>query len=164
MVFPGRYIYPDNVDVEDEEYYDICSNQMDNTIKSFLCKMAILTTSVCIAVTWPSYQSLTQDIKITAMQLKIPFVEENSYAEFVGNILLGCNILGHGFLGYLSIEVGMDIDTNIVAISRDLLEYRLEKMFHQYEINPSMPTTISSLGNIVQHLQNSDKYGFQIYP
>lgn len=157
MAFPGRYLYPDSVLDESEEFYDICSNQMDNTIKSFLCKMAILTTSASVAVTWASYQSFTEDVKVTAIQLKLPFVEENSYSEFIGNILIECNILGHGYLGYLSIEVGMDIVTDFVSISRKLLQYRLKNMIQEHQLMSSADT-ISSLGNIVQNLRNYDKY------
>lgn len=119
--------------------------------------MAILTTSASVAVTWSSYQSFTEDVKVTAIQLKLPFVEENSYSEFIGNILIECNILGHGYLGYLSIEVGMDIVTDFVSISRKLLQYRLKKMIQQHELMSSADT-ISSLGNIVQNLRDYDKY------
>lgn len=157
LAFPGRHLYPDSVLVEDEEYYDICSKHMDGTIQSFSHKMAILTASAAIGVIWPSYQSLTDEIKITALQLKMPSVEENSFAEFAGNILLECNILAHGFLGYLSIEVGMDIVTDYVAISRNLLEYRLKKMFREFEQNESA-NIIHMLRDIVQRLKECDEY------
>lgn len=157
LAFPGRYVYPDSVLVQDEEYYDICSHHIDYTIRRFFYKVAILTASAMIAIIWPSYQSLTEEVKITALQLKFPFVAENSYAEFAGNILLECNVWAHGFLGYISIEVAMDIFTDYVVISRSLLEYRLKKMFDEFEINPSA-NIISMLGDIVQSLQNFDKY------
>lgn len=158
LAFPGRYLYPDSIFVEDEEYYYICSHHMDRTMRSFLYKATILSTSAGLSVIWPSYQSLTAEAKITSLQLKFPFIEENSYAEFAGNILLECNILGHGFLGYVAIEVGMDIVTDYVAISRSLLQYRLKKMFRAREANGSA-NIIPMLGDIVRCLQNFDKYG-----
>lgn len=79
------------------------------------------------------------------------------YAEFIGNILIEANILGHGYLGYLSIEVGMDIVIDFISISCKLLQYRLKNMTHQHEMNSSAKT-VSSLGSIIQHLRDYDKY------
>lgn len=157
MAFPGRNIYPDNIEEENEELYKICSNQMDITIKSSLRKTAILIT-FCTAITiWSTYQTMTDEVKITVMQLKLPYVEENSYAEFIGNVLLELNVLGHGFLGYLASEVGVDIVNDFVAIAPKILKYQLKKMIQQHEKNSSADT-VSALGNIVQHLRDYDKY------
>lgn len=158
LAFPGRYIYPDNIEDEGEEYYDICSKQMDTTIKRFLSKLAILTGSVIIASFWPIYLIIVQDVKVTRFQLKFPHIKEDSYSEYVGNSLLECNILGHGALAYLAVEVGLDIIFDFVVISQKLLEYRLKKLFNQYKMKPSTSDVICTLGNIIQHLRKYDEY------
>lgn len=158
LAFPGRYIYPDNLYDKDEEYYQICSKHIDGSIKRFLFKTAMLTISATIAAMWPTYQTLSQEIKITALALRIPHVDNNSYAEFFGNILLECNILGHGFLGYFSIEVGMDIISDFVTISQKLLKYRLKQLFTQDGKYPSTVAVVK-LRNIVQHLEEFNGYG-----
>lgn len=157
LAYPGRYIYPDNVHDKDEKYYRICSNHIDGSIKIFLLKTTILTASCTIAAMWPSYQSISREIKTTAMELRLPHVDKNSYAEFFSNIILECNILGHGFLGYFSIEVGMDIISDFVTISQKLLKYRLKKLFTQDRKSPSVDV-ITELRKIVQHLEEFNGY------
>lgn len=158
LEFPGRYIYPDNVRDKDVEYYQICSNHIDGTIRIFLNKTAILATSATIAAMWPTYQSLSQENKITALELRLPHVDKNSYAEFFWNIILECNIFGHGFLGLFSIEVGMDIISDFVTISQKLLKYRLKKLF-TYDGNEPSADVIAELRNIVRHLEEFNGYG-----
>lgn len=159
LAFPGRYIYPDSVDDEDEEYYDICSKQIDQSIRSFFYKMTIILISIFFAAFWPSFQTFSHQDKITTFKLKFPHINENSYSEFVANILFECNVCVYGFLGYVSIEVGMDIVTDFILISRKLLRYRLRKLLNRYKEKPCTDfETISTLRNIVEHLREFDKY------
>lgn len=156
LAFPGHYIYPESVSDEGKEHYNICSEHFDATIKTFVRKTLIISTSAFIAAALPFYQSLWWGIQITAMDLKIPFIEEESFAEFLVNIFLECNILTHGFVAYLSIEVGMDIVTDFVAISQKLLEYQLQIMFNQRKGKRSADA-VSMLGDIIRRLRDFDK-------
>lgn len=106
---------------------------------------------------WPTYQSLSQENKITALELRFPYVEKNSYAEFFGNIFIECNIFGHGFLGVFSIEVGMDIISDFVTLSPKLLKYHLQKLFCEDGKKPSAEVN-AELRNVIQHLNEFNEY------
>lgn len=105
IAFSGRHIYPDKDDDEDEEYHEICSQQIDGTMKHFICKISIILGSMTVALIWPTYQFFSHGIRTTALQVKLPFIEEKSSAEFLGNFILQCIILGHGLLGYVGLEL-----------------------------------------------------------
>ena len=159
LAFSGRYVYPDSIHDEDEEYYDICSKQIDRSIRTFFHKMTIILISAFFTIFWPSFQSFTHEDKITPFKLKIPYIKENSYSEFAANIFFEFIVLGHGFLGYVATEVGMDIVTDFIVISRKLLEYRLQKLFNRYmEKSCTDFETISTLRNIVENLRDFDEY------
>lgn len=158
LAFSGRYVYPSSVDDEDDEYYDICSKQIDRSIRAFFHKMTLICISIFFAVIWPSFQSLSHENKITTFKLKFPYINENSYSEFGANIFFECNVLVYGFLGYVSIEVGMDIVTDFIVISRTLLEYRLKKLLNRYKkkLCNDFETT-ATLRSIVENLREFDK-------
>lgn len=161
MCFGGRYIYKniDDDDNEDDEYHEICSKQIDETFKNFFCKMGILIGSLVVALIWPTHELILHGIKTTALQVKLPFVEEKSNAEFMGNLLFQFIFLGHGFLGYIGLEVGIDAATDVIQITHKILEYRLRKMNDQCKeksLNDSQ--LFSVFRNVVQQIRDHDKY------
>lgn len=42
ILFPGQNIYPNNKDDVDKEYYEICTQQINETLRRFFFKMLIL--------------------------------------------------------------------------------------------------------------------------
>lgn len=108
MIFPGRYIYPNSRDDEDREFCENCSQQINATMKNFIFKMIMIFSSVIVALIWPSYQYLSHGIKTTATQVKFPFIAGNSNAEFIGNFIFQLIVIGHGFAGYIGLEVAME--------------------------------------------------------
>lgn len=128
LTFPGYHIYPETEDDEDTEYYEICSQQINASIKSFVIKMAMIFTSAFTALIWPTYQFLSQGIKTTATEMKFPFISENSDAQFIGNFVFQSIVLGHGLIAYIGLEVGMNICTDLISVTQNLLEYRLKMM------------------------------------
>lgn len=114
LAFPGRHIYPDAEVDEDLEYYEICSQHINGSIKSFILKMTMIFSSAIIALIWPTYQFLAQGIKTTATQVKFPFIDENSDVEFIGNLLFQLIVFGHGFIAYIGLEVVMSIQIQIL--------------------------------------------------
>lgn len=161
MTFGGRYIYKhkDDDDVEDDEYHEICDQSIDETLKTFFFKMGILVGSLVVALIWPTYQFFSHGIKSTAMQLKLPYIEERSNAEFIGNLLFQFIIVGHGFLGYIGLEVGIDASTDLIQITHKISEYRLRKMNNGYKEQSLNVLQLSSVfGNVVRQIRNHDKY------
>lgn len=157
FIFPGRHIYPDKKDDEDDEYYEICSNQIDASMKNFFSKMAMIFISLIMALIWPTYKFVSQGVKTTATQVKFPFINENSNDEFIGNLLLQSVLFGHGFAAYIGLEVGMDIIAGFVTVSRKLLQYRLRKLDDQREQKPLKDVKIL-FTNAIQQIRAYDKY------
>lgn len=107
-------IYPDKIEDADEEYYTICSKQMDATMKSFFIKMSIIFGSATVGVFWPTHQLIVHGEKTTTTQFKFPFVDANSNKEFLANLLLQCIFGGYGLCGYVAIEVFIRLCTVFV--------------------------------------------------
>lgn len=114
--FGGIYVYHDN-DFEDAEYNRICSKQMDLTMKSFLIKMAMMILSAVAVCFGPTRVYILYGIKTTTWEVRIPFTEPKSDAEFLGNILLHFNLILHGIFGYIGIEVWMSLVENTINSS-----------------------------------------------
>lgn len=124
--FAGHYIYPDNF--EDPEYNEICSKQIDITIKRFAIKFLTIAFGGCAAVSGPVYVYITDGIKTSITDLRIPFTEEGSNAEFVVNLIYQFNIFSHGILLYTGLEVMISIFENVIILSPQLIKHELKKL------------------------------------
>lgn len=162
LAFSGRFVYPNDIHDEDKEYYNICSNHIDVSLGNFFRKSAMLLIAGVVAGMWPAYQSLSQGKIITALELKIPYAAENSYAELFGNMYIEFNIFAHGLLAYFSIEVGMDIIDDFVTLCRKLLEYRMRKLYIRNGKRPSAKV-ILKLRDIVLHLEHFNGFDMKIF-
>lgn len=163
LSYSGLYIYPDDKEIEDETYYDICHKHLDETLKEFLMKIAILFASVVAAVSMPTYKFISKGTKTTALQAQVPFTDENSDAEFTCNFILQFVIAVHGGLGYIGLEVGTTMCSDFISVSRKLLAYKLKRLDTLYkngDLNESQ--MILEVRNIVQHIRDYDKYEFPI--
>lgn len=74
--YGGRYIYPDRR--IQTEYDQICSDQMDKTIRRFF-------TEICLV--WPVYKLIKYGVRTTLTEVKIPFVDEDSDTEYILNLM-----------------------------------------------------------------------------
>lgn len=157
LAFPGKHIYPDTEDDEDHEYYEICSQHINASIKSFIVKMAMIFSSAVTALIWPTYQFVSQGIKTTATQVKFPFIDENSDAEFIGNFIFQSVIMIHGFIGYIGLEVGMNICTDLISVTQNLLEYRIKMLDVQREKEPSLNDSQQLFGGVIQQIRTYNK-------
>lgn len=157
LALPGRIIYPNIVDKGvDKQYIEICSKQIDKSIKSFIYKMAMTITSLAGAAVWPAYQAFKQRSKVETVGLKVPFTEENSDEEVFINLLVLGNVIGHGFFGYMANEIGLSIADNYVAISPQILEFNLQKFFIEYKKKKKQFTDVKiceALRNTIQDIR-----------
>lgn len=146
--FGGQYIYQDN-DFEDTEYNRVCSNQMDVTMKSFLVKMTLMTLSAFVAGFGPIRAYVLYGIRTTTLEVRIPFTEPKSNAEFLGNLLLQFIVLFHGILGYVGAEVWMSLVENIVSISPALFKLEMKRLCEEYK---TKATSVLELHSRFRHL------------
>lgn len=128
-------------------------------MKNFIFKMAIIFSSAITALIWPTYLFVSQGIKTTVTELKLPFIDENSDAEFIGNLLFQSVIVGHGFAGYVGLEVGMDICTDFVSVSQKLFKFRLLILDDQHE-EISLTELPKLVKNVIEQVRTYDWYEF----
>lgn len=152
-------IYPDNKNGADKIYYEMCSQQLDETIKKFIIKMVIIFSSASVGTSWYIFQNIHNGSKTTLTQIKFPFIFESSNAEFIANLLLQFVITVHGFLGYIGLEIGTTVKTDFITVSRKLLGYKLKSMDLQYEDGTLIDSQLFfELRKIIHVIRGYDKY------
>lgn len=128
-------------------------------MKNFIFKMSIILSSAVTGFIWPTYQFVSHGIKTTAIEVKFPFIDENSDAEFIGNLLLQSIIVAHGLAGYVGLGVGMDICTDFISISQKLLKYRLLVLDDQHEKMSSIDVH-KLFENVIEQVRAYEWYDF----
>lgn len=124
--FGGKYIYLTND--EDPEYNEICSKHIDATVRRFFIKMLTILASFWLAMIGPIHAYISQGIKTTTTNVRIPFTDVNSDAEFIGNIILQSVIGFHGVFGYIMIEVAMSMFDDVITITPKLIKFKLKRL------------------------------------
>lgn len=155
--FGGQYIYQDS-DYPDQEYNRICSNQMDVTMKSFLIKMSVMGLSLAASQVGPVYVFISNRIKTTTTEVRIPFTEPESNAEFIVNLIIQFNISIHGMFGYIGMEVWMSLVENIVNISPALFKLEMKQISQQYKSKSISKSHMRSIfRNLIQQSTDIDE-------
>lgn len=157
--FGGRYIYPN--ENNDEEYTKICSKHIDGTIRSFFIKIGLMLLSMNGSMIGPIYGYIVHGTKTTMTNVLIPFVDRESNAEFIHNVILASIIGIHGFCGYIGLEIAMALFTDVVTIVPKLIEHQFNRLDSQMErrelSNRHLRHTIN---NIIKQALDSDEYAF----
>lgn len=154
--FGGRYIYRDSH--ENNEYNRICAEQMDKTMRRFIIKMTNIFLSFSCAMVGPTYGYFYLGVKTTTVEVRIPFTEENSDAEFIGGIILQSVIAFHGILMYIGAEVLMALFENVQMISPELIKHELKQLCKEYEDKSITDTELRiRIKNIVEQSLDIDK-------
>lgn len=100
--FGGLHIYKDSHD--QNEYNQICSNQMDSTMNRYITNMGGMYAGYCFALMGPAHAFLFRGVRSTFMETRIPFTESKSNAEFAGNFILQTIIGSHGMIAYIGFQ------------------------------------------------------------
>lgn len=129
--FGGRSIYRDSY--ENTEYNRICSSHMDTTMKNFLIKMGGIFASFTLCLIGPLHAYFVHGIKSTTTEIRLPFCEPKSDAEFLANLFLQTVIATHGIFGYVVIEVFLTLFENVVTIAPRLVKRELTQAIQLYE-------------------------------
>lgn len=87
------------------------------------------------AVAGPIYVYFAEGIKTTAIQVKIPFVEENPNMEYTINLLFQFVVLFAGTFTYWSMEVAMAIFGDVIKVTPKLIKHRLNELLEMYKNN-----------------------------
>lgn len=128
--FAGRYIYPDNKH-EDVEYSEICSKQIDISMRRFVVKLLLIALASPLAVCGPIYAYIIDGTLTSTTDLRIPFTEADSNAEFTINMFFQFNMYLHGGTMYLGVEVLVSIIENLMALQPCLVQFELGKLIEK---------------------------------
>lgn len=155
--FGGLYIYHDGK-FEDTKYNEICSKQMDVTMRSLLFKMTMMALSAVAVCLGPIQAYVLHGIKSSTWEVRIPFTEPKSDAEFLVNVLLHFNLILHGFFGYIGMEVWMSLVENTVNISPKLFKLEMERICDQWKVRaiPELEMRLR-FRNLVEQSLDADK-------
>lgn len=158
--FAANHIYPDTHD--NAEYNQICSQQIEKTIKNFCLKIGIMVVAFFAAVSGSAYVFITQGVKSTIFDLRIPFTDENSNAEFLLNMALEFLVGTHGFLSFVGLEVTVVLLTDATSILPKVIEYELKQMHFTYQKNNITDTSkYMTFKNILKQTMDFKKYVMQ---
>ncbi|XP_055298571.1 uncharacterized protein LOC129566554 [Sitodiplosis mosellana] len=108
---------------------------MDASMRNFLIKLALLIFGVQCGIWGPIYVYFSAGLKTTTIEVKFPFTEEKSNAEYAMNMLLQWIGFGTGGLIFFGIEVAMQIIGNVVTVSSKLIRNRLKELDKKIEEN-----------------------------
>lgn len=130
VAFAGHYIHRDNND--QNEYNRICSEQIDATMRSFIFRMGLLSISGLCATGGPMYAYISEGIRTSTVEVKIPYFEENSDVEYSLNMIFQSILLAHGFFIYITIETTMSLIKDFVKVTPNLINYRIKESIEVY--------------------------------
>lgn len=155
--FGGRYIHPNRK--PDDEYSEICSKQIDKTVKSFNIKMVMMFIALQGAILRPAYAYFLYGTKTTMTNTKVPFTEKESNAEFIINFVLTSVIGVHGFIGYVGLEVAMALFSVVATIVPQIVDLEFRKL-NEKLLNQSITKHQLCIyfRNIVRQSLDSDEY------
>lgn len=154
--FGGRYIYRD--DYHNTEYDRNCSEHIDTTMKNYVTKMGTIFLSYIFALIGPTSAYFLHGIKTTTSEMRMPFCEPKSNAEFLLNFFLQTAIALHGITFYIGLEVVLSLFENIVTIAPRLVKSELENTIQMYEDKSISESELRwRVGRIVKFSQDTDK-------
>lgn len=155
--YAGYFIYADSR--ENTTFNRICSEHIDETVRSFFLKMGILYFFLLTSQSGPVYEYIKYGTRTTLTELKFPFVAEKSDNEFTGNVILQGAVGAFGGLAYVAIEIAMTLCDDVASILPKLVKYELEK-FHDMFKNAKLTKAKkdSTFKVIVKHTLVADKY------
>lgn len=156
--FGGNFIYSRTDVAKDPEYEDICSKHLDKTVRKFFMKMLTILTSFALLLIWPTHKYVSEGIRTTTTEVRIPFIEEDSDYEFMINIILMSVVGFHGMLGYIVVEVAIELFGDINTIAPKLIKYKLKKLDDAVESKRYNELQISlTIVDICKQAEDSDK-------
>lgn len=129
--FSGSYIYLD--DPASTAINRICSKCIDRAIKSYITIITIEMLSFVCAIIGPLYEFIFYDSRVTAFNIRIPFMEDDPETEFDINCIWG---MWSGYVGvcaFMLMEVIFALINNMLNVTTEQLELELEAFSLQLE-------------------------------
>lgn len=98
-------------------------------------------------------------IKVTTFEVRVPFTEEKSEAEYLFNVLYQTSYASIGASFYIGMETMMEIFSNIITIVPKLTEYKLKNMIDKFTKNNITKQQLNfALKDVAKLSIDTDKY------
>lgn len=130
MNISGQYIYRD--DAEPTIYNQICSNCIDQSIKSVIIIISLECLSFILANIGVFYSMLQGD-KITLLNVRIPYLNQYPDIEHLINICWEAIGAADGFCSFIAIETAFMLVNDTITVSSRLCEADLIEISNQLE-------------------------------
>lgn len=126
LTMPGEYIYQD--DVQSTAYNRICSDSIDETIKTYVRIITMEILSFVIAAIGPLYNNINYGTKSTFYCVRLPYINANPDMEFLMNFSwesIGAILY---YIGSMGIQLIFIIIIDAITVSSRLCELRLNEL------------------------------------
>lgn len=157
MDFGGKYIFPKKH--KDKKYIEISSQIIDKSMRSFTIRMVVMLGAFIFGMIRLLYANIFLGIKTTVTELKIPFIEAHSDDEFAINFVLQSLMLLYALLGYIGMEVAMELTILPGYATPKLVEHEFKKFDKMVEKSCSDEMQVRlTFRNILLQMMDYDKY------
>lgn len=119
-------------DSNDSLYNRVCSEYLNESIKSYVKIFLLQTFSLSIAMIAPLY-SILHGERVTLFSVKLPYLNQNPDLEYMVNM---CWETANGTLGLIafwSIEIMFVLVNNTIAVSPALFKVELDQLANEIE-------------------------------
>lgn len=128
----GTHIYRD--DNRATAYNYICSESLDQSMKTYLTIVIIVIASFTGAVCGPYYQFMTNGMRSTLYNLRLPFFEDNPNTEFLINMCWETFTSFIGAIGLFNMEASFTIVSDTITVSSKLCALELNELSKYMEM------------------------------
>lgn len=124
--FAGKYIYRD--DDRSTPYNCICSESLNQTMRTYLIIVVIVITSFTGAVCGPYYKFISHGTQATLYNLRLPCFEDNPNMEFLINTCWETFNSVIGAIGLFNMEAAFIIVSDTITVSSKLSVMELSEL------------------------------------
>lgn len=137
---------------------------MESTTWVFLKKYTIMWFGANLSLLMPLYATfwtVERTVQTTPLALKLPLVDENSYAEIYLNWILYFINIPLGALILTGLEISMNLFENFAVISPKLIHNEFVEMIDSYERKELTEQQLrNAFKTTVEHTLNNERYTF----
>lgn len=151
LKFGGQYVYMENATPELRLIQEI---RIKSLIRNVVIISLVLSLSFATCGMRTCYLYVFEGIRITFLDIKLPFVDDNSEFGFWVNILYQIWIAFMGWIGCLAIEIGSELICNGVSTVPQLIHIDVEQLESEMHLNGFTTMAKARLRNIFMKVQD----------
>lgn len=131
IIMAGEYIYQD--DSQPTAYNRICSDCIDESLKTYIRIVTMEIMSLVIAAIGPFYTYIIYGTKSTFLCVRLPYLNTDPDLEFMVNISWEMIGMCLGFISFIAVDVAFMNFINTISVTSRLCELRLNEFSDNLE-------------------------------